>query len=116
MFGKADSDRKMIAIRLPFISIYFLNKKATDYWYEVGRNAFNDPDWFVENHHAVRQAKRKATLRSHRLWVKTHDELRAQYQKQIDDLLETRSEQSRKINEMSRDIDAYRKLIGGGNG
>lgn len=52
----------MVSIRLPFISIYWLNREATNYWYTCARAAFNDPDWFVKNHHAVRQAKRKANM------------------------------------------------------
>lgn len=60
MFGERDSKRKILSIRLPFITIHWLNRESTDYWYKCARAAFNDPDWFVENHHAVRQAKRKA--------------------------------------------------------
>lgn len=60
MFGDKESNRKMVAIKLPFICIYWLNKPATVYWYECARAAFNDPGWFIENHHAVRQAKRRA--------------------------------------------------------
>ena len=60
MFGEIESQRKMVSIQLPFISIYWLNREATNYWYASARAAFNDPDWFVKNHHAVRQAKRKA--------------------------------------------------------
>ncbi|QSD75536.1 hypothetical protein C7X22_007975 [Salmonella enterica subsp. enterica serovar Infantis] len=62
MFGEKESQRKMVSIRLPFISIYWLNREATNYWYTCARAAFNDPDWFIENHHAVRQAKRKSTI------------------------------------------------------
>lgn len=116
MFGEKASQRKMISIKLPFLSIYVLNKKATEYWYEVGRYAFNDPDWFIENHHAVRQAKRKAMVRKHQVWYAAHDEVRADYQKQLDDLRLKSADQSRVIREQSRDIEAYRKLVGGTDG
>lgn len=33
MFGEKESQRKMVSIRLPFISIYWLNREATNYWY-----------------------------------------------------------------------------------
>ncbi len=59
MFGERDSKRKILSIRLPFITIHWLNRESTDYWYKCARAAFNDPDWFIENHHAVRQAKKK---------------------------------------------------------
>ncbi|EFG3849713.1 hypothetical protein BOV86_005155 [Escherichia coli] len=48
MFGEKESQRKMVSIRLPFISIYWLNREATNYWYTCARAAFNDPDWFVK--------------------------------------------------------------------
>ncbi len=60
MFGFKESKRKILSIRLPFITIHWLNRESTDYWYKCALAAFNDPDWFIENHHAVRQAKRKA--------------------------------------------------------
>lgn len=116
MFGKKDSERKMISIKLPFLSIYVLNKKATEYWYEVGRHAFSDPNWFIENHHAVRQAKRKAMIRKQQAWYAAHDEVRADYQKRLDELQQKSADQSRIIREQSRDIEAYRKLIGGADG
>ncbi len=60
MFGEKESQRKMVLIKLPFISICWPNREAANYLSTCARAAFNDPDWFVENHHAVRQAKRKA--------------------------------------------------------
>ncbi|MDI8800054.1 hypothetical protein MJM59_33485, partial [Salmonella enterica subsp. enterica serovar Montevideo] len=37
MFGEKESQRKMVSIRLPFISIYWLNREATNYWYTCAR-------------------------------------------------------------------------------
>jgi hypothetical protein len=116
MFGDKESQRKMISIKLPLLSIYVLNKKATEYWYEVGRYAFNDPNWFIENHHAVRQAKLKAMVRKHQAWCAAHDEVRADYQKRLDELQQRSADQGRVIREQSRDIEAYRKLVGATDG
>ncbi len=116
MFGQKESQRKMLSIKLPFLSIYVLNKKASEYWFETGRHAFDDPDWFIENHHAVRQAKRRAMLRKNQVWISTHEKIRAQYQGEIDQLQFKNSEQSKKLREQERDIQAYKKLVGGDNG
>ncbi len=111
MFGQKESQRKMLSIRLPFVSIYWLNKEATEYWYECARTAFNDPDWFVKNHHAVRQAKRKATTTYMKAYRDAWKEHRDQYQKDMEKLGSESMELRRKLGEAKRDIDAYKRLI-----
>ncbi|KAB0021731.1 hypothetical protein F7F35_30630, partial [Escherichia coli] len=75
-----------LTIRLPFISIYWLNREATNYWYTCARAAFNDPDWFVKNHHAVRQAKRKANMTYMKAYQKAWKEHRDRYQQDMEKL------------------------------
>ncbi|EKT7902218.1 hypothetical protein P4R16_003165 [Klebsiella oxytoca] len=112
MFGQKESKRKMISIRLPFISIYWLNKEATSYWYECARAAFNDPDWFVENHHAVRQAKRRATLTHMKAYQQAWEEYRERYQKDMEKLREENSSLRKRLTESIRDVEALKRVAG----
>lgn len=112
MFGQKESNRKMVAIKLPFICIYWLNKPATVYWYECARAAFNDPGWFIENHHAVRQAKRKATLTKMKAYQQAWEEHQARYQKDREKLEDENQRLKRKLSEAVRDIEAYSRIVG----
>lgn len=112
MFGQKESNRKMVAIKLPFICIYWLNKPATAYWYECARAAFNDPDWFIENHHAVRQAKRKATLTKMKAYQQVREEHQARYQKDRERLEDENQHLKKKLTEAVRDIEAFRRIYG----
>ncbi|HDX9078073.1 TPA: hypothetical protein RQO69_000075 [Klebsiella oxytoca] len=112
MFGQKESSRKMIAIKLPFICIFWLNKHATAYWYECARAAFNDPGWFVENHHAVRQAKRRATITHMKAYQKAWKEHRARYQKDMEKLEDENMRLKRKLAEAMRDIEAFSRIVG----
>ncbi len=112
MFGQKESNRKMVAIKLPFICIYWLNKTATDYWYECARAAFNDPGWFIENHHAVRQAKRRATITKMKAYQQAWEEHRARYQKDMEKLEDENLHLKKNLSEAMRDIDAFRRIIG----
>ncbi len=112
MFGQKESNRKMVAIKLPFICIYWLNKHATAYWYECARAAFNDPDWFVENHHAVRQAKRKATLTRMKAYQQAWEEHRARYQKDMEKLEDENMRLKKSLAEAMRDIEAFSRIVG----
>lgn len=112
MFGQKESKRKMVAIRLPFICIYWLNKPATAYWYECARAAFNDPGWFIENHHAVRQAKRKATLTKMKAYQQAWEEHQARYQKDREKLEDENMSLKKKLTEAIRDIEAFRRIYG----
>ncbi|HBM7344528.1 hypothetical protein [Klebsiella oxytoca] len=112
MFGQKESKRKMISIRLPFISIYWLNKEATSYWYECARAAFNDPCWFIENHHAVRQARRRATLTQMKAYTRAWEEVRNIYQKDIDKLREENSSLGKRLTESIRDMEALKRVAG----
>ncbi|TKI03594.1 hypothetical protein FCN80_21000 [Martelella alba] len=111
MFGDKESQRKMLSIKLPFLSIYILNGKSSDYFYQVARFAFNDPDWFIENHAAVRQAKRAAQKNKDIAWIKAREEAQADYQKQLDELREENYQLKQRCRENSRDIEAYKKLM-----
>ncbi|MBG2534405.1 hypothetical protein GHV16_19065 [Klebsiella pneumoniae] len=113
MFGQKESNRKMVAIKLPFICIYWLNKHATAYWYECARSAFNDPDWFIENHHAVRQAKRRATLTHMKAYQQAWEEHRARCQKDMEKLEDENMRLKRKLAEAMRDIEAFSRIVGG---
>lgn len=113
MFGEKESQRKFVSIRLPFISIYWLNREATNYWYTCARAAFNDPDWFIENHHAVRQAKRKSTITKMKAYRDAWEEHRNRYQKDIEKLESENTELKQRLGEAKRDIDAYKRLVGG---
>ncbi|EES7575872.1 hypothetical protein FPB65_004315, partial [Escherichia coli] len=97
MFGERDSKRKILSIRLPFITIHWLNRESTDYWYKCARAAFNDPDWFVENHHAVRQAKRKANTTYMKAYQDAWEEHRGRYQKNIEKLESENMDLRRKL-------------------
>lgn len=112
MFGQKESNRKMVAIKLPFICIYWLNKHATSYWYESARAAFNDPDWFIENTHAVRQAKRRATLTHMKAYQQAWEDHRSRYQKDMENLKDENLCLKKKLNEAMRDIEAFRRIIG----
>ncbi|HBV4903616.1 TPA: hypothetical protein MDZ65_001765 [Klebsiella pneumoniae] len=112
MFGQKESNRKMVAIKLPFICIYWLNKHATAYWYECARAAFNDPDWFVENHHAVRQAKRKATLTRMKAYQQAWEEHRTRYQKDMEKLEDENMRLKKSLAEAMRDIEAFSRIVG----
>lgn len=112
MFGQKESNRKMVAIKLPFICIYWLNKHATAYWYECARAAFNDPDWFVENHHAVRQAKRKATLTRMKAYQQAWEEHRVRYQKDMEKLEDENMRLKKSLAEAMRDIEAFSRIVG----
>ena len=112
MFGQKESNRKMVAIKLPFICIYWLNKPATAYWYECARAAFNDPGWFIENHHAVRQAKRRATITKMKAYQQAWEEHRALYQKDMEKLEDENLHLKKNLSEAMRDIDAFRRIIG----
>ncbi|EAB5862741.1 uncharacterised protein encoded within prophage CP-933V [Salmonella enterica subsp. enterica] len=111
MFGFEESKRKILSIRLPFITIHWLNREATSYWYKCALAAFNDPNWFIENHHAVRQAKRKATTTYMKAYQKAWKEHRARYQQDMEKLESENMQLRRKFNEAKRDIDAYKRLI-----
>ncbi|ELH2309313.1 TPA: hypothetical protein HMV52_25880 [Escherichia coli] len=113
IFGEKESQRKMVSIQLPFISIYWLNREATNYWYTCARAAFNDPDWFVKNHHAVRQAKRKANTTYMKAYRKAWKEHRDRYQQDMEKLESENMELRRKLGEAKRDIDAYKRLFNG---
>lgn len=112
MFGQKESSRKMIAIKLPFICIFWLNKHATAYWYECARAAFNDPGWFVENHHAVRQAKRRATITHMKAYRQAWEEHRTRYQKDMEKLEDENMRLKRKLAEAMRDIEAFSRIVG----
>lgn len=112
MFGQKESNRKMVAIKLPFICIYWLNKHATAYWYECARAAFNDPSWFIENHHAVRQAKRRATLTKMKAYQQAWEEHRSHYQKDMEKLEDENQRLKKKLTEAIRDIEAFRRIYG----
>lgn len=93
---------------------YLLAKQeATNYWYTCARSAFNDPDWFIENHHAVRQAKRKSTITKMKAYRDAWEEHRNRYQKDIEKLESENTELKRRLGEAKRDIDAYKRLVGG---
>ncbi|UIW10337.1 hypothetical protein [Flyfo siphovirus Tbat2_3] len=113
MFGKKESNRKMLSIKLPFIQIYWLNREATSYWYECARFAFNDPDWFVKNHHAVRQAKRMATVTRMKAYQKAYDENNREFRGQLDKLQDDNCQLRTRLQEASRDIQAYKRLVNG---
>ncbi|HIF6392924.1 TPA: hypothetical protein ACX33M_002882 [Klebsiella pneumoniae] len=112
MFGQKESNRKMVAIKLPFICIYWLNKHATAYWYECARAAFNDPDWFIENHHAVRQAKRRATLTRMKAYHQAWEEHRTRYQKDMEKLEDENMRLKKSLAEAMRDIEAFSRVVG----
>ncbi|MFV6998974.1 hypothetical protein ACNPLN_06715 [Klebsiella pneumoniae] len=112
MFGQKESNRKMVAIKLPFICIYWLNKHATAYWYECARAAFNDPDWFIENHHAVRQAKRRATLTRMKAYHQAWEEHRTRYQKDMEKLEDENMRLKKSLAEAMRDIEAFSRIVG----
>lgn len=112
MFGQKESNRKMVAIKLPFICIYWLNKPATAYWYECARAAFNDPSWFIENHHAVRQAKRRATLTKMKAYQQTWEEHRSRYQKDMEKLEDENQRLKKRLAEAVRDIEAFSRIVG----
>ncbi|MFT8298075.1 hypothetical protein [Salmonella enterica] len=111
MFGFEESKRKILSIRLPFITIHWLNREATSYWYKCALAAFNDPNWFIENHHAVRQAKRKATTTYMKAYQKAWKEHRDRYQQDMEKLESENMQLRRKLGEAKRDIDAYKRLI-----
>lgn len=113
MFGVKESKRKMLTIKLPFVSIIWLNRHAEYYWYECARFAFKDPDWFIENHHAVRQAKRRATLTSMKAWQSAYAEHNKEFRGRIDKLEDENYHLKRKLQDASRDIQAYRRLVSG---
>jgi len=112
-FGVRDSDRKMMCIRLPFLSFYILNRQATRYFYECGRAAFNDANWFIENHDAVRNAKRKAEAGKARAWIKCREEAQGEYQDRINALIDANDQLKRRNYELERDVQAYKRLAGG---
>lgn len=112
MFGQKESNRKMVAIKLPFVCIYWLNKPATAYWYECARAAFNDRSWFIENHHSVRQAKRKATLTKMKAYQQAWEEHQARYQKDMEKLEDENQRLKKKLTEAVRDIEAYSRIVG----
>lgn len=114
MLGAQETDRKLLCITLPFIKIYWLNKQATAYWYECARGAFNDPSWFVENHHAVRQAKRKATLTWMKAYQSAWEEHRNRYQEEVNKCQSENDNLRQKLGEARRDIEAYKRLVNGG--
>ncbi|EAQ2397874.1 hypothetical protein R1N98_004368 [Salmonella enterica] len=111
MFGFEESKRKILSIRLPFITIHWLNREATSYWYKCALAAFNDPNWFIENHHAVRQAKRKATTTYMKAYQEAWKEHRDRYQQDMEKLESENMQLRRKFTEAKRDIDAYKRLI-----
>ncbi|EEZ7284212.1 hypothetical protein ED729_06045 [Escherichia coli] len=111
MFGFKESKRKILSIRLPFITIHWLNRESTDYWYKCALAAFNDPDWFIENHHAVRQAKRKANTTYMKAYRKAWKEHRDRYQKDMEKLELENMDLRRKLGEARRDIEAYKRLV-----
>ncbi|MCZ5405477.1 hypothetical protein O5196_26105 [Escherichia coli] len=111
MFGFKESKRKILSIRLPFITIHWLNRESTDYWYKCALAAFNDPDWFIENHHAVRQAKRKANTTYMKAYRKAWKEHRVRYQKDMEKLELENMDLRRKLGEARRDIEAYKRLV-----
>lgn len=112
MFGQKESNRKMVSIKLPFICIYWLNKHATVYWYECARAAFNDPGWFIENHHAVRQAKRRAILTRMKAYQHAWEDHQARYQKDREKLEDENMNLKKKLAEAVRDIEAFRRIYG----
>ncbi|EFH4935372.1 TPA: replication protein [Escherichia coli] len=77
------------------------------------RAAFNDPEWFVENHHAVRQAKRKAETTYMKAYRKAWKEHSDRYQQDMEKLESENMELRRKLGEAKRDIDAYKRLFNG---
>ncbi|HFF8612656.1 TPA: hypothetical protein ACGE8H_000218 [Escherichia coli] len=113
MFGEEESQRKMVLIKLPFISICWPNREAANYLSTCARAAFNDPEWFVENHHAVRQAKRKAKTTYMKAYRKAWKEHHERYQQDMEKLESENMELKRKLGEANRDIDAYKRLFNG---
>lgn len=113
MFGEKESQRKMVLIKLPFISICWSNREAANYLSTCARAAFNDPEWFVENHHAVRQAKRRAKTTYMKAYRKAWNEHRYRYQQDMEKLESENMELRRKLGEAKRDIDAYKRLFNG---
>ncbi|HHG1156336.1 TPA: hypothetical protein ACPUKA_002880 [Klebsiella pneumoniae] len=112
MFGQKESNRKMVAIKLPFICIYWLNKHAAAYWYECARAAFNDPGWFIENHHTVRQAKRRATLTRMKAYHQAWEVHRTRYQKDMEKLEDENMRLKKSLAEAMRDIEAFSRIVG----
>ncbi|MEX8317763.1 hypothetical protein AB7N62_20850 [Escherichia coli] len=91
----------------------WLNREAANYLSTCARAAFNDPEWFVENHHAVRQAKRKAKTTYMKAYRKAWKEHRDRYQQDMEKLESENMELRRKLGEAKRDIDAYKRLFNG---
>ncbi|WP_140252082.1 hypothetical protein, partial [Escherichia coli] len=69
--------------------------------------------WFVKNHHAVRQAKRKANMTYMKAYQKAWKEHRDRYQQDMEKLESENMELRRKLGEAKRDIDAYKRLFNG---
>ncbi|WP_236513200.1 hypothetical protein [Escherichia coli] len=67
----------------------------------------------VENHHAVRQAKRKANTTYMKAYRKAWKEHRDRYQQDMEKLESENMELRRKLGEAKRDIDAYKRLFNG---
>lgn len=111
--GSDKPDMKMLSIRTPFGAIYWLSGKPTSVILDAARSSLNDPDWFVKNHHAVRQAKRRASTTRHKEYIKAQDEAENRYRSRIDELMNDKYQLEMKCREQARDISAYRRLIKG---
>jgi hypothetical protein len=106
-------DMKMLSIRTPFGSIYWLSGKPTSVILDAARSSLNDPDWFIKNHYAVRQAKRRSSTTRHKEYLKAQDEAEKLYRSRIDELMNDKYQLEMKCREQARDILAYSRLVKG---
>lgn len=111
--GHDKPDMKMLSIRTPLGAIYWLSGKPTSVILGAARSSLNDPDWFIKNHHAVRQAKRRASTTRHKAYLKAQDEAENRYRSRIDELMNDKYQLEMKCREQARDISAYSRLVKG---
>ncbi|EMJ2923239.1 TPA: hypothetical protein ACSBFX_004128 [Yersinia enterocolitica] len=111
--GRDKPDMKMLSIRTPFGALYWLSGKPTSVILDAARSSLNDPDWFIKNHHAVRQAKRRASTTRHKEYIKAQGEAENRYRSRIDELMNDKYQLEMKCREQVRDILAYRRLVQG---
>ncbi|CAD91813.1 hypothetical protein [Yersinia phage PY54] len=111
--GSDKPDMKMLSIRTPFGAIYWLSGKPTSVILDAARSSLNDPDWFIKNHYAVRQAKRRSSTTRHKEYLKAQDEAEKLYRSRIDELMNDKYQLEMKCREQARDILAYSRLVKG---
>lgn len=111
--GSDKPDMKMLSIRTPFGSIYWLSGKPTSVILDAARSSLNDPDWLIKNHHAVRQAKRRASTTRNKAYLKAQDKAEKDYRSRIDELMNDKYQLEMKCREQARDILAYSRLVKG---